>query len=147
MIAITMAEPMPRQPHRPLGQVAFQHRLIGMTRIVVDRDDAAGRVFRQLLGDLEIAEVLADRNAVAAELAAAHGIFVSDVGEVAALGAVAVLALVVGDLDLAHLGNRGDDLAGHLRPAARLARLPGLHNGGNQDQRQRRKQHRVNERR
>jgi len=48
-----------------------------MARIVIDGDDAAGGIFRQLLGDPEIAEILADRDAIRAQLAGIDGIFVS----------------------------------------------------------------------
>jgi len=69
----TDAEAAPQAP----GQIALQHGLIGMARIVIDGDDAAGGIFRQLLGDPEIAEILADRDAIRAQLAGIDGIFVS----------------------------------------------------------------------
>ena len=74
-----------------LRQVALQHRLVRMQRIVIDGDDGADRIFRDGFGDLEISEVLADADAVVAQLLAGDGIFVDDVGEVALLEAMPLL--------------------------------------------------------
>ena len=50
-----------------LRQIALQHRLVRMQRIVVDGDGRADRIVRDGLGDLEIAAVLADADAVVAQ--------------------------------------------------------------------------------
>ncbi len=68
-----------------LRQIALQHRFLRMQRIVIDRDDGADRIFRDGLGDLEIAEVFADADAVVAQFLAGDGIFVDDIGEIALL--------------------------------------------------------------
>src|SRR5204862_422224 len=78
-----------------LGQVALEHRLLGTARIVEHGDAAADRISGELPRNLEIAEVLADRDAVVAQRPAADHIFVDDIGEVALLEPVAVLALAV----------------------------------------------------
>ena len=39
-----------------------------MQRIVIDGDDRADRIFRDGLGDLEVAAILADADAVVAQL-------------------------------------------------------------------------------
>jgi hypothetical protein len=59
-IASTMAVPMPRQPHMPFRQVALQHRLVRMQRIVIDGDDGVDRIFGDGFGDLEISAILAE---------------------------------------------------------------------------------------
>ena len=109
-------------PHA-FRQVALQHRLVRMQRIVIDGDDGAGRIFRDGLGDLEISEVLADADAVVAQLPAGDGIFVDDVGEVALLEAMPALAVAVDHLDLAHLGFRDHHLA-RRSTAIRARRAP-----------------------
>jgi hypothetical protein len=59
--------------------------MVRMQRIVIDGDDGADRIFRDGFGDLEISAILADADAVVAQLAARDGIFVDDIGEVALL--------------------------------------------------------------
>ena len=68
-----------------LRQIALQHRLARMARIVIDGDGGADRITRKSFRDLEIAEVFADADAVVAQRLAADGIFVDDIGEVALL--------------------------------------------------------------
>ena len=108
-------------PHA-LRQVALQHRLVRMQRIVIDGDDGADRIFRDGLGDLEISAILADADAVVAQLPAGDGIFVDDVGEVALFEAMPVFPVAVDHLDLAHFGLRDHHLARGRRPLARGAR-------------------------
>ena len=88
---------------QPLRQVALQHRLLRMLRIVVDHDDGPSWIFRDGLRHLEIAEVLADADAVVAQLLAVDGIFVGDVGEVALFDLASVRAVAVHHRDVAHL--------------------------------------------
>ena len=81
----------PEAAPQALRQVALQHRFARMQRIVIDRDDGADRIFRDGFGDLEISEVLADADAVVAQLPARDRIFVDDVGEVALFEAMPLL--------------------------------------------------------
>ena len=109
-------------PHA-LRQVALQHRLVRMQRIVIDGDDGADRIFGDGLGDLEISEVLTDTDAVVAQLPARNRIFVDDVGEVAFLEAVPLCPVAVDHLGLAQFGLRNHHLARGGRPLARGAHL------------------------
>ena len=131
-------------PHA-LRQIALQHRLVRMQRVVKDGDDGADRIFGDGFGNLEISKILADADAVVAQLAAGDGIFVDDVGEVAFLEAMPPGPVAVEHLDLANLGLRHHHLARGRRPFARGAHLQRLVNGGSEEQPERGEQHRVDE--
>jgi hypothetical protein len=116
-----------------------------MQRIIIDGDNGADRILRNRLGDLEIAAVLADADAIVAQLLAGDGIFVDDVGEVALLGAVAVFPVAVDHPGLAHFGLRDHHLARRRRPFPGGADLQRLVGGGAKQQPERGKQHQIDE--
>jgi hypothetical protein len=131
-------------PHA-LWQVALQHSLVRMQRIVIDHDDVACRIFRDGLRHLEIAEVFADADAVVAPFLAGDGIFVDDVCEVALFDLASARAIAVHHRDVAHFSIRDHHLARRRRPFAGGARLPCLVSGGNENEAERREQYRIDE--
>ena len=105
-----------------------------MQRVVIDGDGGADRIFGDGLGDLEIFAVLADADAVVAQLPAGDGIFVDDVGEVALLGAMPLFPVAVDHPGLAHLGLRHHHLARRRRPLGAARTCSDLVGGGDEEQ-------------